>query len=394
MNRSSSSPRLRDVRLWCIALALCASGACAGDEGGADTDDEKGAAEQQEESPLAKRFPPIAAVGEPLAAADNVWTYVEFPETKCRDGSAAGIGLSLNSASKSLMIYLEGGGACFDAITCLTNPTNNSAGKSERTQGLFDRTRAENPVRDWNFVYVPYCTGDTHGGTRENGTVVGVSGPQQFVGRLNLEKFLHRIARTLPEPTDLLLTGISAGGFGAAQNGVLVQRFFPKVKVRVIDDSGPPLSTAVVPECLQQKWRETWGLENSVLADCGADCPNPNDFSQPYGLAMARLFDDRPSGLIESARDSVIAAFYGAGLNNCTGTALLNQVPAMTFQDDLLAYREKVRPFANFSTYIPDSTQHTWLGGASLFTASAGGVRLVDWVATIIRGESPGHAGP
>ena len=385
--RQESSPQGARARI--VGAVLATMLGCGGD-GTADEPPD----EEQTQSPIDERFPPIATVGEPLRAADLAWTYFDFPETKCRDGSPAGLALSLNSASKKVMIYLEGGGACFDSLTCLANLVNTNAGRGEQTQGVFDRAHPENPVRDWNFVYVPYCTGDTHGGTRENGMVAGLTAPQQFVGRKNIEVFLQRLGPTFADATDVLLTGVSAGGFGAAQNGALVQRAFSKVKVRVIDDSGPPLSTAVVPECLQQKWRETWGLEGSVLADCGPDCPNPNDFSQPYGLAAARLFDDRPSGLISSARDSVIAGFYGAGLNNCTGTALLNRVPAELFQSDLLAYREKVRPYTNFSTFIPDSTEHTWIGRPEFYTAQAGGVRLVDWFAKIVVGESPGHAGP
>ena len=387
MQASSSSPFSKLLRAVCIVL-LSAAGACGGDPAG---DEGPG---EQDSNPVLDRFTPLAATGQPITALDKTWTYVEFPETKCRDGSPAGIAVSLNSASKGLMIYLEGGGACFDSITCLANPRNAAGGRTEKTAGIFDRGRVENPVRDWNFVYVPYCTGDTHGGTKENGMVAGVSGPQQFVGQLNLKAFLQRVVPTLPEPTDVLLTGVSAGGFGAAQNGALVQRHYPKVKIRIIDDSGPPLSVEVVPECLQQKWRETWGLDNSVLADCGADCPNPNDFSQAFGILGAKVFNDRPTGLIESARDSVIAGFYGAGLNMCTGTALLNSVPAALFQSDLLAFREKVRQYENFSTYIPDSTQHTWLGGPTFYTANTGGVALVDWVRKIIAGESPGHVGP
>ena len=30
--------------------------------------------------------------------------------------------------------------------------------------GIFNRLNPTNPIRDWNMVYVPYCTGDIHGG--------------------------------------------------------------------------------------------------------------------------------------------------------------------------------------------------------------------------------------
>ena len=249
-------------------------------------------------TPTTITLKPFTATGEPIDAADKAWTYVEFPDTKCRDGSPAGIAISKNSASTKLMIYLEGGGGCFDSLTCLANPTNTAAFQGEKDLGIFDCTNPRNPVGDWNVVYIPYCTGDIHGGTRSDAMVEGVTGPQQFVGYLNIKKFLNRVVPTFPGTTDLLLTGISAGGFGAALNAVSIQEAFPAVKMTVIDDSGPAMSTTVVPECLQQKWRETWGLDDSVLKDCGAACPNKNDFTQTYALAMTRTFKDRPSGLI------------------------------------------------------------------------------------------------
>jgi hypothetical protein len=162
----------------------------------------------------------------------------------------------------------------------------------------------------------------------------------------------------------------------------------------VIDDSGPAMSTTVVPECLQQKWRETWGLDDSVLRDCGAACPNKNDFTQTYALAMTRTFKDRPSGLIESVQDGIISRFFAAGNNNCTGSALIQQVPIDAYQADLLAFREKAKEFPSFGTFLPSGTKHTWLADDGFYTAAAGGVTLVDWFAKIVHGEPPGNAGP
>ena len=50
------------------------------------------------------------------------WTWVPVPGSHCRDGSATGFGINVNPASKNLMIFLEGGGACFNALTCGMNP--------------------------------------------------------------------------------------------------------------------------------------------------------------------------------------------------------------------------------------------------------------------------------
>ncbi|HEX4434206.1 MAG TPA: pectin acetylesterase-family hydrolase, partial [Acidimicrobiales bacterium] len=116
----------------------------------------------------------------------------------CRDGSPAGFYAHFSTASSTkLWIYLEGGGACDSATFCTHNPANIaqvfSGGAASQGQtiggslgfdgngfqqpyvasngyspGIFDFTNSANPFKDWNAVYVPYCTGDVHFGTVEN----------------------------------------------------------------------------------------------------------------------------------------------------------------------------------------------------------------------------------
>ena len=55
------------------------------------------------------------------------WTWVPFADAKCRDGSSTGIAVNPSSGSDKLMIFLQGGGACFNATTCAGNPSSFSA---------------------------------------------------------------------------------------------------------------------------------------------------------------------------------------------------------------------------------------------------------------------------
>ena len=383
---------------WLLIAAL--AGACGDDDaaGGAPADG-GGAAERADSGggpsagsggDDAEPFEPDA----PLSAPDLTWTWVEFPNTQCRDGSPAGLGLSLNGDSDKVMIFLQGGGACFDALTCAGNPPNTNGQQGAQSAGLFARGQADNPVKDWNFVFVPYCTGDVHLGTRTDAAVAGVAEPQQFVGRLNLEKFLRRIVPTFPDATQVLLTGVSAGGFGAASNTEFVQEAFGDIPVTAIDDSGPPMSTEFLPECLQARWRETWGFEGSILQDCGTDCPNPDEYSIPYTLHVARKYPDRMGGLIETTADSVITLFYGYGTGDCTGN-FFTPMPADQFTAGLLDYRATLQSVdAQLGTYFIDDSQHTWLGINSLYTHSTGRVRMIDWLTDIIEGRAAAHVGP
>jgi hypothetical protein len=340
--------------------------------------------------------PPFMATGMPIMAPDKMWTWVPFSDTKCRGGTPAGISVNLNSASKRVMIYLEGGGACFDSQTCGSNPDTVSS-QNPGSAGIFARTRTENPVKDWNYVYVPYCTGDVHMGAKDDGQVEGVTGTQHFMGRANLTAFLHRVIPTFPNPEKVLLTGVSAGGFGASSNAAFVQYAFGSNPVTVIDDSGPTFSNKYLPTCLTQTYAKTWGLEQSILEDCGSACSADADYSVQFLDYSAKRSEGRFNGLIESDQDSIIRGFFGIGTNNgandCMGVLLVTSMSADDFLAGLLEYRERVKPYAGFSTFYPSSTQHTWLGADGLYTAMAGSVTLVDWVQGIIDGKPAMHAG-
>lgn len=380
----------------------------AGGPGDAPTDDGGPARVDDEVSPTdggapvsTPPDPPFPAPGAPITARDGAWTYVEFPDTKCRDGSPAGVSVRLRSASKKLLIYLEGGVYCFDALTCAINPANvnetlfNSA-KTAPSVGIFDQDNRENPARDWNLVYVPYCTGDAMGGTRNTPTdVPGGPAKQWFVGHLNVHKFLSRIVPTFSTASDVVLTGMSAGGSSVLMNVLLVQRAFPWLKVRYINDSSlPPVSKALFPECLQKKLRTLWGLDESLLAACGASCPNRDAYWQDYSLFLAKVLDDRPAGFIDAIEDSMMRSVLGVGERGCTGSLLFDSAEAAPFRAELLSYRDKLAVYPRFSTFYPQGTQHTWLKDDSFYEGEAGKVRLVDWFAKILNGEVPGHAGP
>lgn len=353
-------------------------------------DDATGADPALEEEPPRGQAPTFVAQGEPIDSENDSWFYVTFPGTQCRDGSAAGLAVNRHASSAKLMIYLEGGGACFDSTSCLINRA--SAVQDEPARGIFDRSNPDNPVRDWNYVHVPYCSGDVHAGTRADATVAGVLGLQQFMGRRNLEAFLQRLLPTFPQMEQVLLTGSSAGGFGASTNAELVQSAFGEVPVFMIDDSGPPMSNEFMRGCLLEAWNETWGFDDGFLASCGDYCTDKSNFSVDYTryLAMSPQ-SGAMSGLFETTADSVISLFYGLGTTNCPAET----VTAEQFRAGLLDFREKIQEVSSdFGTYYVEGTAHTILRSNDFYTTTVDGVSLVDWVKDILNGTRAAHVGP
>lgn len=329
----------------------------------------------------------------PIAGLEpQTWTWVPFDDAYCRDGSTTGIAVNSNPASDKVMIFLEGGGACFNVMTCATNPRSFDVADFryafDRTTnpdvGIFDRHDPSNPVRDWNFVYVPYCTGDVHSGANPEGNVASV-GPQKFVGYTNISHYLKRIVPTFSNATQVLLTGVSAGGFGATGNYVQVARAFGTVPVDLLDDSGPYMDSPYVAPCLAQSFAEHWNLQTTLLQDCGGDCTDPAHYFIDYQKHLSRTYPSVPMGLVDSTGDSTISYFFGFGANDCTSAATLSEA---TFAAGLEDIRTQMSDYSNFGSFIYAGKDHTSLENATAFdTRTAGDTKLTTWIANLIAGQ-------
>jgi hypothetical protein len=326
-----------------------------------------------------------------LSLSPLTWNWVPVDGAYCRNGSSTGIGINPNPNSDKLVILFEGGGACFDATTCQLNDAHfdaadfdafaasNSAGA-----GLFDRALLVNPVKDWNFVYVPYCTGDVHAGNNPQGFVVDV-GPQQFVGYVNVGLYLEKLRPLFPAVTQVLLTGVSAGGFGSLANYVQVARAFAPVPVIELDDSGPPMGAPYVAACLASHWIQMWNLDKTVLADCGADCSDPAQLLIGFQKHLAKTYADRSFALIDSTGDWVISTFFGFGSNDCSAFGVLSQA---TFSAGLSDVRTQMADCANFGSFVFTGAEHTSLLDGANFPARAAGTTLLpDYISGLLAGQ-------
>jgi len=328
----------------------------------------------------------IITDGDPIEAPANAWTWVDFPDAKCRDGSTTGIGVNLNPDSTEVAIFLMGGGACWTGLTCASNPSSYGSADFNGMNlgsGIFDRTNADNPIADWNLIFVPYCTGDVHAGSNPDGMVAG--SPQMFVGYDNIKAYLNRIVPTFPNATKVLLTGSSAGGFGAASTSYLVQRTFGDVEVVTLDDAGPAMRGEYLAPCLQTAWRDTWGLDETFLGACGSNCPDDSDFLVDYVKWVSDEYPTRRSALLSTTGDQVIRGFFGLGENEC---ASLSPMSTQKFQEGLNAFADEVQDNPQFGIYYAPGSVHTFLGGSGYYNTEVNGVRLVDFVSDLIDGTT------
>jgi hypothetical protein len=257
--------------------------------------------------------------GQPITAPDSTWTWVPFPDAFCGDGSTTGIGVNLTKASTRVLLYLEGGGACWSDLTCntLMTASNFNSGYSEATfeaestdaaylaepGGFFDRTAAANPFKDYSYVYVPYCTGDVHAG--DNVVTYGTK-QAKHVGFKNMTAYLERLVPTFASADRVYIAGSSAGGFGAAFNWWQAQQAFGKIRVDLIDDSGttmpPDIPTQYAPAQFAQ-----WNLAATLPAGC-TDCMKSLDALLGF---YAKQFPKQRAALLSYTQDSVLPTFFG-----------------------------------------------------------------------------------
>ncbi len=194
---------------------------------------------------------------EPIQAPPDTWTWVPVAGSRCASGTETGFGVRLRPGSKRLLIYMEGGGSCQTAQSCWISPTaatTSGFGEEDfkkepklKTLPILLDNQA-NPFADANQIFIPYCTGDYHGGTKSQ--ILDVQGtPKEtfFWGGTNMGLFLPLLAATFPGMDRVWLTGTSAGAAGTVLNFHRVKKALGS-RVDTLNDSGPPFASGLTEE--------------------------------------------------------------------------------------------------------------------------------------------------
>jgi len=250
----------------------------------------------------------------PLDASTGAWTWVDVPGSSCADGSPTGFAINPSpTPSDGLLIFLEGGGACWDGTSCwgpvstafyVATGYDQLAFETDPQVAaiyLLDRSNAANPFAGKNLVYVPYCTGDVFVGNLVTSlSYLGIAHETHFVGYENLSLFLEYVNATFPSTTRVWLSGDSAGGFGAALNFEHVQNAMPHARVDVLDDSGQPVAPAPGRWSM---WIDAWNAQ--LPAACPACRTDVGAFVDYYETT----YPSHRFGLISYEYDIVISPF-------------------------------------------------------------------------------------
>lgn len=342
--------------------------------------------------------------------------------TKCARGAAAGIGYSAG-ATDELVIFMQGGGACWNNGMCqpsvyrwgpICNYGSDSICLADLPGGtqplaayvahpdpfpsdgggafaaevgqvsssvLFAR-RAENPMAAASYAFVPYCTGDLHAGdtTRTYFTKAGLFDPpvartHHFAGATNLDAYLAWLRARHSTVRLVWLLGVSGGGYGAQLNLHRVRQAFPEAQVHLLADSAPMVDTPYFDTL-----RREWNLQvPAACTSCDGGFPE----------IVAHQLDAAPTSrvaLLSYAEDQVLTRFFFAAGT----TAAWAAPPTPAYVASLTALEPRYEARSNAQFFRRAGQEHVMLqlagvvladGGLTPSVASPdGGTTLKAWV--------------
>ncbi len=318
------------------------------------------------------------------AQADGSWNIITpGGATRCADGSPYRF-LVHYGATNRLLIYFQGGGACWDTNTCINLQVfDSNVGEEtgsvpppvpEHGNGIFNLADPRNPFTDYTIVYVPYCSADFHTGNRavDYPTTPGNTVRIEHRGAVNAGAALNWIYRNLAAPTSIFMAGCSAGGPAAVFHAPFVAARYPRAPLVVFNDSAggyrgdlPTLFSA-------------WGTANTAA----------------QSRAFAGLTADTLS--FEALTDAAGAALPGARFAEFNATAdqiqafylSLMGTDAAQYEGTLLGNLLNIHTtIPNFRSYTVRGDTHCITPRQDFYTMGLDGAGVRDWVAALASGD-------
>ena len=313
--------------------------------------------------------------------------------------------------SKNLVVYFEGGGACWDNLTC-TFPIAGlppqvpqffvpqvPPGTDPATLGgIFRGDNPANPVGDWDMVYIPYCTGDLHAGsaTRQYtsignaalGVPAGLPLTIQHRGFDNFMVVMDWVKKNFDKPKNVLVTGASAGGYGATINSPWIGKAYPKAKMFVLADASQGVTTTAFDT--GTPGRGNWNAQFAPWV-FGA-----NATSLSGGELMRRAAQGQPRARLAqftTALDNVQIGFYGV-MKQFYGPGGSCPNPAIDWyqqmKTQIVSDGTSVR---NFRFYVAGGQYHTLLRDDNYYNETSAGPPFASWLSGMLdrRGGGDDH---
>jgi hypothetical protein len=295
--------------------------------------------------------------------------------------------------NNKLLVYYQGGGACWNYITCALSLHDDDVNPAQddpalTTTGFADFSNPANPFKDWNVVFVSYCTGDIHFGDAFQDYVIGGTTthvPINHRGWINSQVVEKWAREHFVAPDELFITGSSAGAYGAIFNApYLMSRTYPAARAFVLGDAG----NGVITDDFLHNELAHWNFDPHIPRFIPAlNKPFEDITSADIWPAGANYFTNARFAQYTSAFDG------GGGGQTQFYQVMLNptNVPAWTqWWQASCAWHTNMRTLAlsnaagapnNYRYYIGAGSRHVMWNANKVYTETKGGViPVVDWI--------------
>jgi hypothetical protein len=301
-------------------------------------------------------------------------------DTICSRGTDYAYWVRKGSVNKVVIDFI-GGGACWNALTCsVADAIFEDSVESVRERiegsdkaGFYDDTNPANPFRDWYHVVIPYCTGDVHWG--DSVSVYNEGQANEITinhkGAVNSRAVLDWVYANFEEPEQIMVTGCSAGAYGAALWSAFVMEHYPTSQVFQFGDSGAGIITEEFFRDSFPSWQAELAFP-TFIPELDPDEVDILDTALPDLYAgIANHFTDQWTSQYNTTFDWNQHFYYQA----------MGGGPVEEWSEKMLAFVDEIETRAeNFAAFIAPGDQHCILPYENFYTVEANGVKLTDWL--------------
>jgi Pectinacetylesterase len=313
------------------------------------------------------------------AGSSPGWTRIEAPGASCSDGSDFSFWFRPADPER-VVIYLQGGGACWSGELCALDrdptydPTVDES-DAPGVEGIFNLENPRNPVGAWSMLFIPYCTGDVHLGSRTvtydvaaNDSLAARTFEIRHQGARNVEAALGWLYERISDPSEVLVTGVSAGAIGSAYHAPSVASHYAGARVVQIGDAAGGYRSPTVASLLDR-----WGASLPIGAE--SEDATPPDFESFY-LVSTAVAPNLDMAQINYDQDEVQLFFLG--LVDVQGVPLIELLDANL--------EEISAALPRFRSYLMPGSDHGIIRSAAFYDVEIDEVALVDWTGDVISG--------
>ena len=304
----------------------------------------------------------------------------------CSSGTPYQFYVRDSAASDNLLVYFNGGGACWFGQACdlsvepnvhspfAAMPGNNPA----NFDGIFALDHPENPLADYDMVVLPYCIGDVHiGGGERRYSYTDSDGQGRMVtthhnGYENSMMVLDWVYDNYQAPEKVVVAGSSAGAIGASFYSGLVAEHFEAAPVVLLADAAGGYNSPQLPVTFTA-WKTA-----SILPDW-PEYQGETDASltfEDFYIASSRHNDNMTISQYNAAEDSVQYDFNYL-IGDAPGSFSL---PVRVFNH----YVEIESAVETFHHYTAGGDVHTILGSPLFYQYEVEQVRFSEWVRQLV----------